>query len=85
MLRIVRAAMLLFAVMIGISIGIGLHALMPKVSVWAALWYFFVLVLAFMFACTLVVASLMIGSAPGRSKLGQKLAAKVDSQQTGAR
>jgi hypothetical protein len=84
MLTVVRLAMLCFAVMIGVAIGIGLHALMPQVSIWAALWYFFVLGLAFLFACTLVIASLMIGSAPGRSKLGQQLNAKVNQQTEGS-
>lgn len=80
MLFVVKNVMRLCAVMIGVCIGIGLHGLMPNVGIVRALLCFLAMGMGFLFACTLVVASLLIGSAPGRSKLGQKLSAKVDSQ-----
>lgn len=85
MLFVAKNVMRLCAVMVGVCVGIGLHALMPGVPWYMALGYFVVLGVAFLFACTLVVASLMIGSAPGRSKLGQKLANKVETDTDNAR
>lgn len=80
MLRAVKTAMQLCALLCGTAISLGLHAIMPKLPWYQAWFYFLILGLCFLFACTLAVASLLIGSAPNRSKLGTMLNTKVQQQ-----
>jgi len=85
MLRVVQGVMQLGAVLIAVCIGLALHGWMPGVPLWKAALYLVVLIVAAAFAVTLVLSSLLIGSVPRRSKLGEKLAGKIDRQTGGAR
>lgn len=80
MLRAVKTAMQLCALLCGAAVSIGIHAIMPKVPWYQAWFYFLMLGLCFSFACTLAIASLLIGEAPRRSKLGAMLNTKVNQQ-----
>lgn len=80
MIIVVRCVMQACAVLILVSLVFALQALMPGVPLWKAVLDFTGLCLSFMFAGTLTISSLLIGSVPKRSKLGASLANRVNQQ-----
>jgi len=80
MMKGIRLCMFLMAVLIHALISGWLHSLMPGTPLPLAWLHFIGMGVSLLFAWSLIAAPLLIGSAPRRSKLGQRLSDKVTAQ-----
>jgi len=85
MLRVVRLVMIFAALMVLAALTLALHRLLPDRGVLMAWLDFIALGISFLFALSVLLAAMLIGGYPGRSKLGQRLNDKVNQQERSAR